>query len=58
MNNIKHILFFLLSFMIVVLLPACGSKGDLYQVLEPQAAQNSQVKDSENMTEETEKKQP
>lgn len=31
MNKIKAILFFMMSFSMLTLLSACGSKGDLYQ---------------------------
>ncbi len=30
MNKIKAILFFMVSFLMLALLSACGSKGDLY----------------------------
>lgn len=40
-----------------MLLFACGSKGDLYQVAEPEAAQKITVDESQHSDEETQKKQ-
>ncbi|MCI2282277.1 lipoprotein [Colwellia sp. MSW7] len=41
-----------------ILLTACGSKGDLYQVNEPNSVDKTVVEDSQLSTQELKKKQP
>lgn len=52
MNKIKQIILFTISFSLVALLSACGSKGDLYH----EKPESSQV--SETQTEQQVKSQP
>lgn len=39
-----------------VLLSACGSKGDLYQVVEPESEQSTTVKEPQKKNKDTNKK--
>ena len=41
-----------------MLVCGCGSKGNLYQVTEPEAVQKTTVKEPQQRNEETKKKQP
>lgn len=41
-----------------MILSGCGSKGNLYQIEEPEAAQKVTVKERQQNTEEPKKKQP
>ena len=43
MHSIKHFSFFFTCFLLSVFLSACGSQGDLYQVVEPEPEQNIMV---------------
>nr|ALK44327.1 hypothetical protein [Colwellia sp. C1] len=43
MHSIKHFSFFFICFLLSVFLSACGSQGDLYQVVEPEPEQNVRV---------------
>lgn len=45
-----------MCFLISILLSACGSKGDLYQVEEPEAVQKTTLNESQQRDEETKKK--
>jgi len=57
MHPIKHFYFLLICILMSMLLFACGSKGDLYQVAEPEAAKKITVDESQHSDEETQKKQ-
>ncbi len=58
MHPIKHFSFLLLCFLMSILISACGSRGDLYQVQEPETAQIATTEESRNTAEEPKKKQP
>ena len=55
MAKIQHVLFFVLA---LLMLTACGSKGDLYQVVEPEVVPNTTVSAPQTSDSETKKKQP
>jgi hypothetical protein len=44
MHSIKHFSFFFTCFLLSVFLSACGSQGDLYQVVEPGSEQSTMIK--------------
>tara|TARA_R110001583_G_scaffold7158_7_gene35697 strand:- start:959 stop:1147 length:189 start_codon:yes stop_codon:yes gene_type:complete len=44
MHSIKHFSFFFTCFLLSVFLSACGSQGDLYQVVEPGTEQSIMIK--------------
>ncbi|MFT7008845.1 MAG: hypothetical protein ACJAXJ_003388 [Colwellia sp.] len=44
MHSIKHFSFFFICFLLSVFLSACGSQGDLYQVVEPGTEQSIMIK--------------
>ncbi|WP_425451874.1 lipoprotein [Candidatus Colwellia aromaticivorans] len=54
MHSIKHFSFLFSCFLMSLLLCACGSKGDLYQVVEPE--QSTMVKESQQQNTDTIKK--
>lgn len=45
-----------MCFLMSILLCACGSKGNLYQVSEPEAVQKITIDESQQRNEETKKK--
>lgn len=56
MHQIKSILLFLCTFLMIALLAGCGAKGDLYQVAEPIAAQKITAEEPQASDEKTQKK--
>lgn len=56
MHSIKRFSFLFSCFLLSILISACGSKGDLYQVVEPEAEQNSTVKEPQQTSKDTQKK--
>ncbi|WP_420839687.1 lipoprotein [Colwellia maritima] len=58
MRLIKYFSFLISCFSMSILLTACGSKGDLYQVNEPNSVDKTVVEDSQLSTQELKKKQP
>jgi hypothetical protein len=44
MHSIKHFYFLFTCFLLSMFLSACGSQGDLYQVVEPDTEQSTLVK--------------
>ncbi len=56
MHSIKHFSFLFTCFLMSVLLSACGSKGDLYQVVEPESEQSTTVKEPQKKNKDTNKK--
>jgi len=56
MHSIKYFSFLFTCFSMSVLLSACGSKGDLYQVTEPESEQNIPVKEPQQKKSDTIKK--
>lgn len=40
MHSIKHFYFLFTCFLMSILLSACGSKGDLYQAVDPELKQS------------------
>jgi predicted small lipoprotein YifL len=56
MHSIKHFSFIFTCFLMSVLLSGCGSKGDLYQVAEPESEQSIAVKESQQENTDTIKK--
>jgi len=45
MHSIKHFSFLFTCLLMSALLSACGSKGDLYQVVGPESKQSNTVKE-------------
>jgi hypothetical protein len=56
MYSIKHFSFLFSCFLMSVFLSACGSKGDLYQVVEAESEQSITVKESQQKNTDTQKK--
>lgn len=56
MHPIKPFSFLFMCFLMSVLLSACGSNGDLYQVAEPEIVQETTENESQQLNEETKKK--
>jgi hypothetical protein len=56
MHSIKHFSFLFSVFLISTLLSACGSKGDLYQVVEPEPEQKEVIKTLKQKHNNTQKK--
>ena len=56
MHSIKHFSFLFTCFLVSLFLTACGSKGDLYQVTEPELEQSIMVKESQQKNTDTIKK--
>jgi predicted small lipoprotein YifL len=56
MHSIKHFSFLFTCFLVSLFLTACGSKGDLYQVAEPELEQSIMVKESQQKNTDTIKK--
>jgi len=56
MHLIKQFSFLLMCFLMSILLCACGSKGELYQVDEPEAEQKTTQDEPQQRNEETKKK--
>jgi len=56
MHSIKPFSFLFTCFLMSVLLSACGSKGDLYQVVEPESEQSTTVKEPQEKNKDTNKK--
>ena len=56
MHSIKHFSFLFSVFLISTLLFACGSKGDLYQVVEPEPEQKEVIKTLKQKRNNTQKK--
>lgn len=58
MHPIKHFSFLFMSFLISMLISACGSRGDLYEVAKPEVVQKTVVKPAQLSNEDNKKKQP
>jgi len=56
MHLIKHFSLLFTCFLMSLPLTGCGSKGDLYQAVEPKAEQNTLVKESQPTNIDTTKK--
>jgi len=56
MHLIKHFSFLFRCFFLSVFLSACGSKGDLYQVVEPESEQSIIEKEPQQKNNDTQKK--
>lgn len=56
MHSIKHLSFLFSCLLLSVTLSACGSKGDLYQVTEPESDQQGTIKESQEKNTDTIKK--
>ena len=58
MHSIKQFSFLFSGFLISMLLSACGSKGDLYQVVEPELKpeQNVVIKSPQQINKDPQKK--
>ena len=56
MHSIKHSSFLFTCFLVSLFITACGSKGDLYQVTEPELEQSIMVKESQQKNTDTIKK--
>lgn len=50
MRLTKYFSFLILGFLMSILLTACGSRGDLYQVEEPISANKTPIKGSQQMS--------
>jgi hypothetical protein len=53
MHSFKHFSLLLTGFLMSVLLSACGSKGDLYQIVEPEPEQSIMIKESQKKNNDT-----
>jgi hypothetical protein len=53
MHSFKHFPLLLTGFLMSVLLSACGSKGDLYQIVEPEPEQSIMIKESQKKNNDT-----
>jgi len=58
MHPTKHFSFLFLCFLMSILISACGSKGDLYQDVEPETALEATIKEVQSNNEDSKKKQP
>ena len=56
MQPIKFFSFLFMCFSMSMILSACGSKGDLYQVAEPETEQKTTTKNSQQRIEESKTK--
>ncbi len=56
MHSIKYFSFLFTCFLMSTFLFACGSKGDLYQVIEPESEQPIMVKEPQQKDTDTTKK--
>jgi len=56
MQSIKPFSFLLSGFLLSMLLSACGSKGDLYQVVEPEPEQSVVTTAPQQKSKDTQKK--
>jgi len=58
MHPIKHFSLLFLCLLMSILISACGSRGDLYQVQEPEKVQKATAEESQQASEKPKKKQP
>ncbi len=56
MHLIKHFSFWFSCFFLSVFLSACGSKGDLYQIVEPKSEQSIIEKEPQKTNKDPQKK--